>query len=285
MTAILGGFSEVAANYDVAIIDLWGVVHDGTKPYPDVLDCLERMKQSGNLRLFLSNAPRRASAVIAQIERIGVPPSAYDGVISSGEIAFQELSRGIPGIDQRAAYFYVGPEKDRQILAGLDYRETDAIEAADFLLVTGFRADETETVADYEDELRAAADCSLPFLCANPDLRVMRGDKILFCAGALAARYEELGGKVQQFGKPFRAAYEACLAGRDVPLSRVVAIGDTPRTDLAGAMAYGIDSIFVAGGLHREDVGAPIDPVRLRQFLDASGTVPVAALEVLCWAG
>lgn len=280
---ILSGFGEVAAHYRTAIIDLWGVVHDGTRPYPGVLDCLARMRGAGIDRIFLSNAPRRADAVRRQIAGIGVPPEAYDAVVSSGEIAYRALEAGIDGLARDAPYYYLGPTKDEQLLAGLGYARSSSPANAAFLLVTGLRHDERETVADYEDELAAARQAGLPLLCANPDLRVMRGDRILLCAGALAARYEELGGTVVQFGKPYRTAYEACLGDHGVERRHVVAIGDSPRTDLLGAMNFGIDAIFVAGGLHRADVGDPIEPARLSRFLADSNVDPFAVLRGLTW--
>lgn len=281
---ILGGFSEVAARYDLALIDLWGVVHDGTRPYPQALDCLERMRQAGIERLLLSNAPRRAEAVMRQIEGIGVPRTAYDGVVSSGEITYRALAEGLPTLAGRRRYRYLGPEKDAHILSGLDYSAVAAIEEAEFLLVTGLRHDDTETVADYEAELGAALARGLPLVCANPDLQVMRGPRILYCAGALAARYAALGGQVIQFGKPYAPVYQACLQGRRLPLSRVIALGDSPRTDIAGANAFGIDSVFITGGLHRDEIGDPIDIHRLDRFLDVSGVEPTAVLPALQWA-
>ena len=281
---MLDGFGDIAARYDLALIDLWGVVHDGTQPYPQALDCLARMRTAGVERVLLSNAPRRTDAVMRQIDGIGVPRSAYDGVVSSGEITYRALEEGLPDLAGRRRYRYVGPEKDAHILNGLDYQVVATVDQADFLLVTGLRHDETETVADYEAELKTAQALDLPLVCANPDLQVMRGPRILYCAGALAAWYAEIGGRVIQFGKPFAPVYQACLYGRDLSLSRVVALGDSPRTDIAGANAFGIDSIFVAGGLHRDEIGDPIDRKRLDVFLGASGTRPTGVLPALRWA-
>jgi len=281
---ILEGFGEIASQYDLALIDLWGVVHDGTRPYLKALDCLDRMHAAGVERILLSNAPRRADAVRRQIEGIGVPANAYDGIVSSGEITYHALRNGIPELERRNCYRYLGPPKDAQLLAGLEYQEVTALDSAEFLLVTGFRNDEAETVADYEGELQAACKRSLPLICANPDLSVMRGPLTLLCAGALAARYADIGGRVIQFGKPYGPAYDACVGPRDLPLSRVIAVGDSPRTDIAGANAFGIDAVFVAGGLYRADVGDPIDEQRLDKFLKASGTHPIGVLPALQWS-
>ena len=281
---ILPGFSAVASRYDIALIDLWGVVHNGKTPYPGVLDCLEQMRAVGIARILLSNAPRRASAVARQIEGFGVSPDAYDHIVSSGEVTYRALQDGLPSLRGRSRYLYCGPEKDTHFLGGLDFDAVPEIGEADFLLVAGLRNDETETAEDYDDILRVAHARDLPLVCVNPDISVMRGTRILPCAGAIAAHYGALGGQVIQFGKPFASAYEACMDGRSVPRSRGVAIGDSPRTDIAGANAFGIDSIFVAGGLHQKDVGTPIDADRLAAFIDASGSRPTAVLPALRWS-
>jgi HAD superfamily hydrolase (TIGR01459 family) len=280
---ILPGFSTIAARYDVALIDLWGVVHNGKTPYPDVLDCLERMRISGITRILLSNAPRRASAVARQIDGFGISSGAYDHIVSSGDVTFNALGDGLPALQGGRRYVYVGPGKDTGLLEGLDFEAVPKIEDAAFLLVAGLRNDETELAEDYDDFLGAALARSLPLVCVNPDISVMRGTRILPCAGAIAARYGALGGEVIQFGKPFAPAYEACMDGRSVPRSRVVAIGDSPRTDIAGANAFGIDSIFVTGGLHQKDLGSPIYPGRLAAFIEASGSCPTAVLPALRW--
>jgi len=280
---ILPGFGAVASRYDLALIDLWGVVHNGKEPYPGVLDCLARMRDAGMTRILLSNAPRRAAAVARQIEGFGIPASAYDQIVSSGEVTYRALQEGLPALRGGRSYLYCGPQKDEGFLDGLDF-DAVTLEHADFLLVAGLRNDETETAADFEDILQQSHARGLPLVCVNPDISVMRGSRILPCAGAIAARYADIGGEVIQFGKPFSPAYEACLAGRSVPRSRVVAIGDSPRTDIAGANAFGIDSIFVTGGLHQKDVGNPIDPVRLAAFIESGGSRPTAVMSQLTWA-
>ena len=282
---ILKGFSAVATRYDIALIDLWGVVHNGKTPYPGVLNCLEKMRVAGITRILLSNAPRRASAVAQQIEGFGIPRDAYDHIVSSGSVTFDALRDGLPALLGRSRYFYCGPEKDAQLLKGLNFAPVTRLENAHFLLVAGLYKDETERAEDYDEILRFALARDLPLVCVNPDISVMRGTRILPCAGAIAARYTALCGQVIQFSKPFAPAYEACMDGRSVPRSRVVAIGDSPRTDIAGANAFGIDSIFVTGGLHRKDVGDPIDVNRLAKFINTSGAYPTAVLPELRWTG
>lgn len=280
---ILPGFGAVASRYDLALIDLWGVVHNGKEPYPGVLDCLARMRDAGMTRILLSNAPRRAAAVARQIDGYGVGSDAYDHIVSSGDVTFNALQAGLPVLQGQKRYLYCGPEKDAGLLDGLDFQAVADIEDAAFLLVAGLRYDERDTLADYDGVLKAAHARGLPLVCVNPDISVMRGSRILPCAGAIAARYADLGGEVIQFGKPFSPAYEACLAGRSVPRSRVVAIGDSPRTDIAGANAFGIESIFVTGGLHQKDVGDPIDPVRLAAFIESGDSRPTAVMSRLTW--
>ena len=286
---LLPGFAPIAGGYDAAILDLWGVLHDGRAAHPSALACLAEMGERGIRRVVLSNAPRRSDIVIEQTAGLGIPRKAYDAIVTSGDIARRALAEALPdGARWGRRYFHVGPVRDVDLLTGLDYEAAAEAEAADFILNTGLFNDETETADDYAELFRAARERNQPMVCVNPDLSVMRGTREVPCAGALAAAYAALGGQVEAFGKPHASAYEACFAELDgVARDRVVAIGDSLRTDIVGAHAAGIDAVFIAGGIHAAELGSgngkPLDGPRLQRFIDASGQKPVAALAALTW--
>jgi HAD superfamily hydrolase (TIGR01459 family) len=246
------GMREIAADYDGVILDLWGVVHDGVVPYPGVLDCMARLMADGKRVVLLSNAPRRADDVVRRIAAIGVPEGYYHGVMSSGEEAWRYLR-------ERSDPFYatlgrnclhICSERDLEIREGLGLTYVDTPEAADFILNTG-PAGWDDTIEDYAPALAAARARDLAMVCANPDLIVMHGGKLALCAGALAQHYEEIGGRVRWHGKPHRSVYDSCLGLMGVAdPSRILAVGDSLRTDIAGADAAGLPSLLVAGGIH-----------------------------------
>lgn len=274
---VLLGVRELVGMYDAALIDLWGVLHDGVRPYPGVLEALERLGAAGVQRILLSNSPRRLDRVKVQLETIGIPEHRYDHVVTSGEATYRALAERSRAAGRRR-YYYVGPPRDLVLLDGLPYERCDNVTTADFVLVTGPFDDERETADDYAALLGAMKTQSLPLVCANPDLTVMRGGRIVTCAGALAQAYEEIGGVAEYFGKPHAAAYQACFALLPgVDHQRIVGIGDSPRTDLAGAASAGINGVLVLGGLHADElrgVSSANDP-RLTRAL---GDTPVSAL-------
>jgi HAD superfamily hydrolase (TIGR01459 family) len=286
---LLSGLREMAPGYDGFILDLWGVLHDGTAPFPGVLEALASLKSAGKRLAILSNAPRRAAPLAERLREIGIAPHLYDHLFSSGEEAWQHLKgRDDPFYASlgRACY-HLGPTRDANMLEGLDVEPVAAIEAAEFVLNTGPWGWE-ETVADYEDLLAAGAARGLPMVCANPDLVVMHESRAVICAGALARRYEALGGQVRWHGKPFPSVYAACFALLGIgDRRRILAIGDSLRTDIAGANNAGIDSVLVLGGIHGEEFGvgqgALPDAARLAAAIERSGHRPSAAIARFFW--
>jgi HAD superfamily hydrolase (TIGR01459 family) len=286
---ILSGLSAVAGRYDGYILDLWGVLHNGVRPYPSVLDALSRLRASGRRVVILSNGPRRADAVIRRTMEIGIARALYDGLHSSGEETWRMLhDRREPayaGLGRRALPLM--PQRDRGLLEGLDLELVAEPVAADFLLVTGL-AGRTESVADYESVLSAGARLGRPMVCANPDLEVVHDGVREWCAGALAARYEALGGRVLYNGKPYPSVYRTCLsllAGVD--RRRILAVGDSLRTDVAGAARSGLDSLLVTGGIHAEELagagGLHPDPARLVAACAGAGVRPTYAIPAFTW--
>ncbi len=282
------GLREIAADYDGFVLDLWGVIHDGMKPYPGVLDCLRTLLAEGKRVALLSNAPRRADDIVRRITAIGVPEGLYHEVMSSGEEAWQHLK-------QRDDPFYAGlgrnclhicSDRDLEIRVGLDLDYVESAEAADFILNTG-PAGWDDTIDDYAPLLAAARERGLKMVCANPDLMVNHGAKLALCAGALAVHYEAIGGEVRWHGKPYPSVYEACLQLLGVAdKTRILAVGDSLRTDIAGANAAGLDSLLIAGqGIHAEEFapnGTP-DPARIEAAAAVAGVRPTMTAARFIW--
>jgi HAD superfamily hydrolase (TIGR01459 family) len=286
---LLSGLGELAARYDGFVLDLWGVLHDGTRPFPGVLETLEQLKRRGKRLAVLSNAPRRAALVEQRMNEIGIPPGLYDHVHSSGEETWQHLRhRDEPFYAALGRRLYmIGPARDDNMVAGLEVERVAEVEAAEFILNTGPWGWD-ETIAGYESVLEAGARRDLPMVCANPDLVVVFGGRRIICAGALAQRYEALGGRVRWHGKPFPSVYETCFAQLRVEdRRRILAVGDSLRTDIAGANAAGIDSLLVAGGIHSEEFGLgpgdTPDPARVAAAVAASGQNPTAVIARFRW--
>ncbi len=285
---LIDGLGALAPGYDGFILDLWGVIHDGMTPMPGALECLRTLIEFGKRVVLLSNAPRRADDVVRRIAQIGVPRDLYHGVMSSGEEAWQHLHRRddpfYAALGRRC--LHIGSERDLEIRDGLGLDFVDAAEEANFILNTG-PAGWHDTIDDYRPLLDPALARGLPMVCANPDLVVMHGGDVALCAGALAQWYEEAGGRVRWHGKPFRPVYDSCLGQLGIAdRARILAIGDSLRTDIAGAAGAGIDSLFIAGGIHADELGAAaggLDMTRIDAVLAAGSYRPVAVARSFRW--
>jgi len=286
---IVGGLGDILLAYDGLILDLWGVVHDGSQPYPGVIDALERLKQAGKPVVLLSNAPRRIAPTAARLTEIGIPAALYRAIHSSGEEVFQHLQRRDEPFYRalgRRCYF-IGPERDLSLIDGLEIERVEAVEEAQFILNTGPWGWD-ETTEKYEPVLQAGRARDLPMVCANPDLVVIHRGRRVICAGALAQRYEALGGRVRWHGKPYPSVYDVCLALLGIgERRRILAIGDSLRTDIAGARAAGIDSVWIVGGIHAEELGMRPgelpDRARIAAALEASGEAPLYVAPGFRW--
>ena len=285
---ILPGLGPLMADYDGVILDVWGVMHQGGPAYPEALACLRRLRAAGKRVVFLSNAPRLAAQVEAVLNGKGVDAALYDGVVASGDAARRALAaRSQPpadGLGRR--YRLLGPPGSDDLLDGLGYGAASDMAEADFLLGIGLD-DDLAHVADHEEILGAAAARGLPMVCVNPDLLVIRLGARELCAGALAARYEEIGGRVHYFGKPHPAVYALALAALGLPPTQVLAVGDGLATDIAGAAAAGLDSLLITGGLLAETLalapGAAPEASALDDACRAAGVRPRAALPAFVW--
>src|SRR5580692_5689979 len=244
---------DLVGDTDVVLSDIWGVVHNGLEAFPEACEALHTFRQQGGTVILITNAPRPADSVQRQLRKLGVADDTYDAIVSSGD-----LTRHYVADHPGRKVFWLGPERDSSIYRGLDLK-LSPLQQADYIVCTGLLDDETESAEDYRAMLLQARERKLPLICANPDIVVERGDRLIYCAGAVAELYRELGGEVVFYGKPHRPIYQRAIAlaarGRNHPiaLNRVLAIGDSVRTDLAGAHGFGIDCLFVTRGIHAED--------------------------------
>lgn len=277
---IISSLAPLAHGYDAWLCDVWGVMHNGVQAFSGAVEACRQFREKGGSVLLVSNAPRPASAVARQIGALGVPPDAYDAILTSGD-----LTRSLISEQPGRRLFHLGPERDKPLLEGLDVRVSPP-EEAELVLCSGLYNDDVETPSDYTDLLEPLARRGLPMVCANPDLRVERGSRIVYCAGALAAEYERLGGRVTYAGKPYRPIYErafamiADLRKAPVPPERILAIGDGVKTDIRGAADAGIDSVFIASAIH---VTGAFDTAAVSDLFKGTDARPIAALPALIW--
>jgi|SRR5262245_7983726 len=279
-------FAPLAAGYDVVLSDVWGVVHNGVAAAQDACDALGRFRARGGTVVLITNAPRPGEVVARRtLDRLGVPRAAYDGIVSSGDVTHALIAARA---GQRV--FHIGPKRDLPIFDGLDAPLT-ALESADYVVCSGLTDDTTETPQDYQGLIERLRAHALPMICANPDVVVERGHELVYCAGAIADLYAAAGGEVIYAGKPYRPIYEQALAiahatrGRPAEHERVLAIGDSVRTDLKGAVAFGIDCLFVTAGIHAEELGGRDSPdaSALNGIFAAAGVAPKAVMRRLAW--
>lgn len=277
----------VAGDYDILLCDVWGVIHNGRESWAAPCEALMRFNREGGHVVLISNSPRPASDVIAQLDGLGVPREAWKAFVTSGDATRAELAKRAPG-----PALLLGPERDAPLYAGLGLDVAgDAAEAA-FVSVTGLVDDETETPEDYRERLAVAAGRGLELICANPDRVVQRGDRLIYCGGSLADLYESLGGRVIMAGKPYAPIYDLAireaegLLGRPVDRSRVLCIGDGVVTDVMGANAQALDCLFIAQGIHGDQAkgeDGTLDPARAGDLLKAETTYARYAALELSW--
>ena len=274
---------DVVDGVDVVLSDIWGVVHNGLEAFPEACEALHTYRSRGGAVILITNAPRPADSVQRQLRKLGVADATYDAIVSSGD-----LTRHYVADHPGRKMFWLGPERDSSIYRGLN-AVLAPLEQADYLVCTGLLDDETETAEDYRPMMLKARERNLPFICANPDIVVERGDRLVYCAGAIAELYRELGGEVIFYGKPHRPIYERAMElaaeqrqGQSVRPERVLAIGDSVRTDLAGAHGFGIDCLFVTRGIHSEEFEGvdQLDPASVKELFDHP---PKALIRELMW--
>ena len=283
--ALISGLSAVADRYDVLLSDVWGVIHNGREGFPAACEALARWRAERGPVILISNSPRPSSAVHDQLDQLGVPRAAWSAFVSSGDATRILLSGRAPG-----PAWAIGPERDGTLYEGLDLAFAGPEDAA-FISCTGPVDDEVEGPDDYEERFKLTVARGLPMICANPDIVVQRGDRLIYCGGALAQRYVELGGEVVMAGKPYAPIYDLCLGEAQVLLgklldrARVLCIGDAVATDAKGANDQGLDVLFVASGIHgAETIGADgVDAAAVESLLAKDGAHATYAIADLAW--
>ena len=284
----LPGLRAVADRYDALLCDIWGVVHNGREPFRLGCEALARFKAERGPVVLISNSPRPSADVMLQLDALGVSRNAWSAVVTSGDATRFELKARAPG-----PAWALGPARDGPLYEGTGVHFAETPEEAAFISCTGLFDDEAETPEDFRGRLAICAERKLVMVCANPDRIVQRGDKIIYCAGALADLYETLGGQVVMAGKPFAAIYQIAYAevdgkaGRLVPRSRILAIGDGLPTDVAGANREGLDILFAAGtGIHAVDtldVAGNLDEAKTQRLLEREGLGAAYAMAEFGW--
>jgi HAD superfamily hydrolase (TIGR01459 family) len=278
-------FAEFAPRYDVLLCDVWGVVHNGVTATLESCEALRRFREAGGAVILITNAPRPGAFVLQFLDRLKVPRESFDGIIASGDV-----TRALVAKHVGERVFHLGPPRDLGIFDDLNVHPAP-VESADFVVCSGLFDDTTETPQDYGDLIETMRKRGLTMICANPDVVVERGDHLVYCAGAIADLYVAAGGHVEFAGKPYRPIYEQALSaaqevrGRTVEHARVLAIGDSVRTDLMGAAAFGIDCLFVTAGIHAEELGGRDNPdaAALADIFAAAGLYPKAVTRKLAW--
>ncbi|TKT69194.1 TIGR01459 family HAD-type hydrolase [Aquamicrobium sp. LC103] len=279
MTGLIETLDQVVGDYSVVFCDVWGVVHNGEAAFPAAAAALRRARDKGAVVVLITNSPRPRDGVEVQLGLLGVPEDAWDRVVTSGDVTRDLIAEGPRRV------FHLGPDRDMSIYDGLDIDLVEEFEAS-AVVCTGLVDDEVETPEDYAEILTRLRARDLPFICANPDIVVERGERLIWCAGALARDYAQLGGRTLIAGKPHRPIYEAArkaaagVLGREVEAGDVLAIGDGVLTDVKGAADSGFDVLYISAGIHAQEYGNPAspDPERLAAFLEKHGYSPVAVM-------
>jgi len=277
---VLTSIADLAPSREVWLTDIWGVIHNGVAPFAPACEATTKFRLAGGTVILLSNAPRPASSIVTQLDRLGVPRFAWDAILTSGDAA-----RALVGAYAGKRVFHLGPERDLSLYDDLGVTLSEAADA-DAVSCTGLFDDVVETADDYASLLAELAARGLPMICANPDLTVERGDQIVYCAGALAAAYEAQGGRVAYAGKPYLPIYDmafamiAKLKEKPVARERILCIGDGLRTDIKGAAAAGLDSVFIASGVHAP-TGVTAETVA--RLFPSRNERPIAAMPALAW--
>ncbi len=287
MTQIITSFDEIADRYEAALVDLWGCLHNGYHPFQAAVSALEAFRDQGGKTLLLTNSPRPRDSVARQLEKIGVAHDLYHDIVASGDASQYSLAAG----DVGSRVYHLGPERDlgffrnlpQDVLNGRQITRVP-LEEAEGIVCTGLFDDDTETPDDYHATFLYAKNKGLRLLCTNPDVMVDKGDKRIYCAGALAGAYADMGGESLYFGKPHPPIYDLARsrlgALADIPDDRIIAMGDGINTDIRGAIAEDIDSLFITGGLAAAETGTKTqpDPDKLHRFLANAQLSPTYAI-------
>lgn len=284
MSKRISGLSSIAADYPAVLCDVWGVLHNGQSVYRQAEEALMKFRAQGGHVVLLTNSPRPNQGVLAQLDGLGVDRAAFDDIVTSGDVTRTLIAKA------QGPVFHLGPERDLPLFDGLGKALTDEANCS-AVVCTGLFEDEVETPEDYRGRLQSLVDRGVPLICANPDLVVERGDRLIYCAGSLAQLYRELGGKTLVAGKPHAPIYKlamerlANIDGGATEQKDVICIGDGMPTDVAGASSNGFDLLYISAGIHSSEYGSPDNPdeAALNGFLDKNQVDPTVWMPRLTW--
>ncbi|ESW65996.1 TIGR01459 family HAD-type hydrolase [Mesorhizobium sp. C280B] len=283
---IIEGIAAVVQKYRSVVLDVWGVLHDGKVAFPHAIAAMTALRNGQRDICLLSNSPRRAYQVAQHLESMGIEPSQYNYIVTSGELVYKALGNAADNWHRALAarYFHIGPSELSGLLRGLDRFEVFSPRDADFILTTGESTQPPDEVAAL---LKECALRKIPMVCANPDLVVLVGDQLVACAGAVAEQYEALGGEVFYHGKPYSSAYQLALDLLGYERHEVLAVGDSLRTDVAGGRNEGMDVLFIASGIHKDAADHfkvdKFPSALLQQFIAGKPVVPTFAASLFRW--
>ncbi|MGI9366705.1 MAG: TIGR01459 family HAD-type hydrolase [Rhizobiaceae bacterium] len=285
MAQRISGLKDISDQYRAILCDVWGVLHNGQSVYRAAEDALMRYREAGGRVVLLTNSPRPNEGVSAQLDDLRVDRTAYDAIVTSGDVTRTLIAQAPVPI------YHLGPQRDLPLFNGLNVELVDQANCK-AVVCTGLFEDEVEKPDDYRSSLQALANLDVPFICANPDLVVERGDRLIYCAGSLAKLYNELGGKTLVAGKPhapiYRLAVEklASLGDGEITQAEIIAIGDGMPTDVAGALGNGFDLLYISAGIHSQEYGPADNPDEeaLQRFLSRHQADPNAWMPRLSWA-
>jgi HAD superfamily hydrolase (TIGR01459 family) len=271
--------ADISAKYQAIFCDVWGVVHNGIVPFQQSVDAMIAARNSGLKVVLVTNAPRPYPSVVEQLGEIGVDPAAYDAIVTSGDVTRALIANAAPKI------LHIGTKKEAVLFDGLQVELVDEA-TAQTVVVTGLNNDDIETPENYADTLARLKARNIPMICANPDVKVERGDKMVWCGGALARDYAAIGGETGIAGKPHHLIYEAAhkianeLTGKTLSKAIILAIGDGLFTDIKGASDYGVDALYIAAGVHVHEYAhdGMIDEAAMKAFVKQHGFAPVASM-------
>lgn len=281
---ILSGLSSVIRHYEAYLIDAWGVLHDGISAYPDVLSCLKQLRKSGRPVLIVSNAARRHTAIIDELAQLAITPDLYQGIVSSGELAWQSINTAI---EDKSFYgqvgYYLGPQRSKGIMAGLELDWTESIHQANFILNAGSTERNPQDTRGCETLLMEAVKYNLPMICANPDRVAIRGGEMGLSAGSIAERYSQLGAsKIVYHGKPYLPIYQQAISQLgNISRRKILAIGDAFATDIRGGNNAGVDTWLIAAGIHNQAL-LPLSQLSITTT-GAGEPAPTYASDYLAW--
>lgn len=285
MSSRIAGLSTIAPRYKALLCDIWGVIHNGVQFHKNAVEALIKFREAGGHVVLITNAPRPAGPIHVQLEKLGVPQNCYDALVTSGDV-----SRDAITATGKTKLLHIGPDRDLPLYDGLGVTLVEE-DDAELVCCTGLLDDSTETPDDYDALLKSLAQRHLPFVCANPDRVVDKGGNLIYCAGALADRFEAYGGETQLMGKPQAPIYDAAIAalsevtGQNVDKSDLLIIGDSLPTDIRGGHYQKIDALFITAGIHAGDFGPQDDPddERVNHRLEHEDVETIGYMTRLAW--